>query len=127
MFDKFLEYTFIDEAVAQGHPIMGPFTLWKHAHTSQVTQGTVGRTNQDRGAQQGDVVGSFETLAALAEQASSTRNIIRLAQVDGLLPWSTPSADPQGHNTKQLEWQRTEDNTTIWLQLTPKRTTTTHA
>ena len=104
-----LEYTCIDEAVTQNHPTIGPFTLWKHSHTSQVTQGTAGRTKQDKGAQQGDVAGSFEASVALAEQARSAR-LIHQAQADGLLPWATPTLDPNGQATAQLEWQRTMDN-----------------
>ena len=75
-----LEHTCIDEAIQQDHPTMAPLTLWKHAQTSYVTQGTAGRTPQTRGAQQGDVAGSFEASAALAEQARDTKAIIHQAQ-----------------------------------------------
>ena len=71
---------------------MAPLTLWKHAQTSHATQGAAGRSNQTRGAQQGDVAGSFEASAALAEQARETRALIHQAQAQGTLPWTqTPN------------------------------------
>ena len=44
-----LEYRGIDETIIQDRPTMAPFTLWKHAPTSQAIQGTAGRTSQDHG------------------------------------------------------------------------------
>ena len=61
-----LEHICIDEAIKRDHLTMAPLTLWKHAQLSHVTQGTAGRSHQTRGAQQGDVAGSFEASAALA-------------------------------------------------------------
>ncbi|MFM7986424.1 MAG: hypothetical protein ACKPKO_44640, partial [Candidatus Fonsibacter sp.] len=68
-----LEHQCIDDAIKQDHPTMAPLTLWKHAHHAQVTQGSAGRSRQTRGAQQGDVAGSFEASVALVEQARDTR------------------------------------------------------
>ena len=102
-----LEYTSIDAAVTQDHPAMAPFTLWKHARTPQVAQGTTGRRGQDRGAQQGDVAGPFGASAALAEQARDTRVVIRQAHAHGLLPRANHSADPQTQQSRALECART--------------------
>ena len=81
----------IDAAIQQDHPTMAPVTLWKHSQVSQVSQGTAGRLTQTRGAQQGDVAGSFEASAALAEQARATSSQVHQAQADGNLLWAGPS------------------------------------
>ena len=79
---------------------MAPMTLWKHSKVSRVVQDTAGRSSQTRGAQQGDVVGSFEASAALAEQARATRAQLHQAQADGLSPWATNSTDPQHQQSR---------------------------
>ena len=72
---------------------MASMTLWKHSQISQVTQGTAGRFTQRLGAQQGDVAGSFEASAALAEQARASRAQIHQAQANGQIPWAHQSPD----------------------------------
>ena len=114
-----VEHRSIDQAVTQDRPTMGPFTLWKHSQTSQVIQGTVGRSTQDRGAQQGAVAGSFEASATLAEQARDTKALIPQAQSDGTLPWATTPTDPQTLQNRRDEWLRTVRCRQAWLQLPP--------
>ena len=77
-----LEHACVDAAIQQDHPTIAPLTLWKHAQQAEVIQGPIGRTPHTRGAQQGDVAGSFEASAALAEQARETRAHLHQTQAN---------------------------------------------
>ena len=114
-----LEHLSIDEAIQQDHPTMVPMTFWKHSHPSQATQGTAGRFTQTLGAQQGDVAGSLEVSAALAEPARASRARIHQAQAHGYIPWAQQNLDGATLQAQKAEWEHTMKRRTDRLALDP--------
>ena len=105
---------------------MGPFTSWKHAKN---TGGTRNRWKNQQGQRSPARRRSWLLRGIRGPGGTGQKYNDDHSPSTGrrIATMVHSYREPAVANTKQLEWQRTEDNKTIWLQLTPKRTTTTHA